>query len=182
MFFLRSWVFSSELSHSQLGNHAIYKPSNASSKLSGGSWQISYGDGSSASGDVYKDAVALGGLTVQKQAVEAASHISSQFAQEPSDGLMGLAFSSINTVKPQPQQTWFDSVKGQLSQPLFAASLKHNAPGTYDFGFTDNKKYKGKITYTSVDNSQGFWQFEASGYSIGNGQSSQSSLSGIAGK
>lgn len=40
----------------------------------------------------------MGGVTAQSQAVEAASHISSQFVQDKdNDGLLGLAFSSINT-------------------------------------------------------------------------------------
>lgn len=95
---ISSWVFSSELPSSEQSGHSIYKPSSSGSKLSGASWQISYGDGSSASGDVYKDTVTVGGVTAQKQAVEAASRISQQFTQDSNnDGLLGLAFSSINT-------------------------------------------------------------------------------------
>ena len=150
--------------------------------MQGGSWQISYGDGSSASGNVYKDHVTVGSLTVPQQAVEAASQVSSEFEQDPSDGLMGLAFSSINTVQPQPQLTWFDNIKGQLDQPLFAACLKHGAPGTFDFGYTDQSKYQGQITYTQVDNSQGFWEFQADGYAVGGGQPNGEGMTGIAGK
>ena len=150
--------------------------------MPGATWQISYGDGSSAGGNVYRDFVEVAGMTVPNQAVEAASHISSQFQQEPSDGLMGLAFSSINQIKPQPQLTFFDAVRIQLDQPLFAVALKHGAPGVYDFGYTDHQKYTGDITYTAVDASKGFWQFQADGYTIGNGQPTKQSLSAIAGK
>lgn len=86
------------------------------------------------------------------------------------------------TVKPKSQTTFFDTVKSQLDAPLFAVTLKHNAPGSYDFGYIDNSKYTGKITYTDVDNSQGFWGFTADGYAIGNGQSTSSQISGIAGE
>ena len=42
----------------------------------------------------------MGGVTAQGQAVEAASKISEQFVQDKNnDGLLGLAFSSINTGK-----------------------------------------------------------------------------------
>ncbi|CAI7633267.1 Penicillopepsin-1 [Penicillium manginii] len=173
------WVFSTELSSSLQKGHSVYNPKNSGTKLSGASWSISYGDGSSASGDVYTDTVTVGGVTASKQAVEAASRISSQFQQDTdNDGLLGLAFSSINTVSPNPQKTFFDSVKSSLAKPLFAVSLKHAAPGVYDFGFIDSSKYTGSIAYTSVDNSQGFWSFDVDGYKVGS--KSGSGFSGIA--
>jgi hypothetical protein len=43
-------------------------------------WKISYGDQSSASGDVGTDVVDLGGLKVENQAVELAKELSQQFA------------------------------------------------------------------------------------------------------
>nr|WDD23885.1 aspartic protease [Penicillium sp.] len=177
------WVFSSELPASEQAGHSIYKPgNNTGTKIAGATWQISYGDGSSASGDVYKDTVTVGGVKATGQAVEAASKISQQFVNDKNnDGLLGLAFSSINTVKPQAQTTFFDTVKSQLDSPVFAVTLKHNAPGTYDFGFIDKSKYTGSITYTDVDNSQGFWMFTADGYKIGSGTSGGStSIKGIA--
>jgi aspergillopepsin I len=70
-------------------------------------------------------------------------------------------------VKPERQVTFFDNVKKDLSSPLFAANLKHNAPGSYDFGFTDPGKYKGDITYTPVNDTRGFWMFTAQGYCVG---------------
>ncbi|KAJ5160182.1 uncharacterized protein N7482_007186 [Penicillium canariense] len=173
------WVFSSELPSSEQSGHSIYKPSSNASKLSGYSWSITYGDSSSASGDVYKDTVTVGGVTATAQAVEAASKISQQFVNDKNnDGLLGLAFSSINTVSPKSQTTFFDTVKSQLDSPLFAVTLKHNAPGTYDFGFVDKSKYSGSLTYTDVDSSQGFWSFTADGYKIGS--TSGSSIQGIA--
>jgi hypothetical protein len=50
-------------------------------KLDGETWKISYGDSSSASGDVGTDVVDLGGLKVEGQAVELAKELSQQFAQ-----------------------------------------------------------------------------------------------------
>lgn len=167
--------------------------------MSGASWQIKYGDGSSASGDVFKDVVDVGGVTAPRQAVEAAEDISQQFVKDrDNDGLMGLAFSKINTglsspcrtgniiltsltVKPQPQSTFFDSVKEQLDTPLFAVTLKHDKPGSYDFGFVDKEKYQGSLEYVDVDNSKGFWMFSASGYGVGDSAPNSNGIDGIAG-
>lgn len=94
------WVFSSELSSSLSNAHSIYNPalSPTSMKLPGYTWKISYGDGSGASGDVYTDVVKVGSTTVSGQAVELAQQISTQFANDiDNDGLLGLAFDSINT-------------------------------------------------------------------------------------
>jgi aspergillopepsin I len=95
-------VFSAELPKSQQSGHELYDPSKSdtSEELQGATWKISYGDGSGASGNVYTDTVNVGGTVVTGQAVELASKISAQFEQdENNDGLLGLAFSSINTGK-----------------------------------------------------------------------------------
>jgi aspergillopepsin I len=64
--------------------------------VQGQSWQIRYGDRSTANGKVYKDAVSIGSLTVPDQAVEAAATISVAFSKDPyNDGLLGLAFVSL---------------------------------------------------------------------------------------
>jgi len=143
-------------------------------------WDISYGDGSGASGTVYKDTVVIGGVTATSQAVEAATSISAQFVQDTdNDGLVGLAFSSINTVQPTPAKTFFDTVKSSLDTALFAADLKKGTAGSYDFGFIDTSKFTGELAYADIDDSQGFWMFTADSYSIGDSASS-GSLTGIA--
>ena len=94
------WVFSSELPASESNGHSVYNPSKSTTSklLSGYTWKISYGDGSGASGNVYTDTVKVGTTTVTTQAVEAAQSISAQFQQDiDNDGLLGLAFDSINT-------------------------------------------------------------------------------------
>jgi hypothetical protein len=98
------WVFSSETPSSEIAGHTVYDPSKSSTakELPGATWNISYGDGSSSSGNVYTDTVTVGGTTVTNQAVELAEQVSTQFQQDTdSDGLLGLAFSSINTGMPK---------------------------------------------------------------------------------
>ena len=93
-------MYSSELPAQDQSGHSIYNPSKSSTSklLSGQTWSITYGDGSSASGNVYDDTVVVGGSTVTSQAVEAAETLSSEFLSDvDSDGLLGLAFNSINT-------------------------------------------------------------------------------------
>ncbi|KAF2437954.1 aspartic protease PEP1 [Karstenula rhodostoma CBS 690.94] len=174
------WVFSSLQASAQLSGHDYYKV-DSSKKISGATWKISYGDGSGASGTVYADKVVVGGVTATTQAVEAATSVSSQFSSDTdTDGLLGLSFSTLNTVRPTPQKTFFDTVKSSLASPLFAANLKYHAAGTYDFGYIDSTKYTGAITYVKVDTSQGWWQFSFSGYSVGTGATVSSSINGIA--
>ena len=175
------------------------------------SWSISYGDGSSAGGDVYRDFVSVAGISTNRQAVETAQHVSPQFVQDTdNDGLMGLAFSDINTgthlplqeenckqrnirqrchltinhpiVQPRRQATFFDNVKPQLAAPVFAATLKHAAPGSYDFGYVDKSKYKGSLTYVPVDSSRGYWGFTSDSYVVGNGSPVSTPIDGIAGR
>lgn len=121
-------------------------------------------------------------MTATSQAVEAAKTISEEFLEDTNnDGLLGLAFSSINTVSPRSQTTFFDTVKSSLDKPLFAVTLKHGAPGTYDFGFIDEDKFTGDLAYADVDDSDGFWSFTADSYKIGSG-SAGGSITGIAGE
>ncbi|KAI3320926.1 aspartic proteinase [Xylariaceae sp. AK1471] len=158
------WVFSTDTPSSSVNGQTQYDPSSSSSskKVSGASWSISYGDGSASSGSVYHDVVNVGGVSFDSQAVESASKVSDQFAQDSNnDGLLGLAFSTINTVSPNPEKTFFDNIIDNLDVAAWTADLKYHTAGTYDFGVIDNSKYTGDISYVDVDDSQGFWGFTA---------------------
>ena len=149
--------------------------------MNGDNWSISYGDGSTASGNVYADTVKVGATTVTSQAVELAETISAQFqADSNNDGLLGLAFDQLNTVNPDKQKTFFSNAKASLAAPLFTANLKKGAPGTYDFGFIDNSKYTGSITYVPVKTTNGFWEFTGNGYAVGNKAFVSTSIDAIA--
>ena len=164
------WVFNSQMSSSETSGHKIYDPTKSSTftKYSGGSWAIQYGDGSTAQGDVGFDKVEIGGVVAQKQCIELAQQVSGSFLQDDfMDGLLGLAFSTINQVQPQQQKTFFENVMGDLDQPLFTADLEENASGTYEFGNIDSSKHTGDINYAPVDNSMGFWMIQSETYSIG---------------
>src|SRR3954468_397008 len=102
-----SWVFSSQLSSSQLQGHKFYTSNESKTwkETAGASWQIAYADGSGASGTVGTDDVSVGETKVQGQVIELATKVSSSFVQGANDGLLGLSFSSINTGMPPHQST-----------------------------------------------------------------------------
>ena len=184
------WVWSTSLpsntqSQGTSAGHVIFDPSASSTwkASSGESWKIQYGDSSSASGTVGMDLVNVGGLKIQNQAVEIANQISDQFVQTTGDGLLGLAWGSINTVTPTPVQTPVENMISQQDIPqneeLFTAHLGSfrdfsSAEGEsfYTFGYIDqdvlssSNTTAAQIQYTPVDNSQGFWQFASGSYAI----------------
>jgi len=119
---------------------------------------------------VYLDTVTIGGVSVPKQAVELAQKMSAQFSSgEGSDGLLGLAWPEINTVSPQPVKTPVQNMieQGLIAQPLFTVKLdRGDNAGFYSFGEIDETVTPNPITYTPVDNSQGFWMVPSASYTL----------------
>jgi len=123
--------------------------------------------------------VNVGGLIIQNQSIELANTLSTQFQQDTSDGLLGLAWGSINTVTPSPVQTPVENMITQndipKDQELFTAylgSVKDAADpdkgqSFYTFGYIDQPSLKGQTpAYTPIDNSKGFWQFASASASV----------------
>ncbi|KAI0455014.1 eukaryotic aspartyl protease [Xylaria acuta] len=164
------WVFSKALSSSEEKDHN----------------RIEYGDGSNASGDCGADTLTIGGLSVKKQTVEIAKKLSDQFVSNTGDGLLGLAFSKINTVqdggKADPQATPVENMIEQEDIPkeaaLFTSAFYSSRDAAtsrsfYTFGFIDQELVKNsgeEIHWVDVDNSDGFWAFPSESVSI-NGES-----------
>jgi hypothetical protein len=182
------WVWSTELpkatqTQAHGPNQVVFDPTKSSTfkKTSGSTWTISYGDGSSASGDVGTDNVTIGSITIKSQAVELAKQMSDSFVQGAGSGLLGLAWGSINTVTPTPVQTPVENMITQSDIPktaeLFTAYLSSwrdtndsdKGQSFYTFGYIDQDVITAAGTqpyYTPVDNSQGFWQFASASYSV----------------
>ncbi|OCK90834.1 acid protease [Cenococcum geophilum 1.58] len=116
---------------------------------------IQYGDSSTASGDVSIDNVTIGGLTIKNQAIELAGTLSSQFQQSSGDGLLGLAWGSINTVKPTSVATPIENMISQQDIPRNAELFTAYLGSWRDANEADR-----------VDNSQGFWQFASISASV----------------
>ena len=183
-------VFSKELKKNIQNGHNVFDPAASSSfkKLADKTWKISYGDGSSASGDCGTDNVTIGGLTIENQTVELASQLAQQFSQGTGDGLLGLAFPQINTVmtdgKSDPADTPVVNMINQGDIPkdaelftsAFYSERDANSPESfYTFGYIDTDLVKSsgeEISWTKIDSSQGFWMFPSASASI-NGKTIQ---------
>ena len=172
--------------------HTLYDPTKSSTykARSGSTWQIQYGDQSTASGTVGTDNVNIGGVVIQNQAIELANQLSDQFEQGAGDGLLGLAWPNINTVKPQPVPTPVANMISQSDIPkaseLFTAwlgswrdaSAPDKGQSFYTFGFIDQGALAAAgatadgIHYAPVDNSNGFWEFASTLASV-NGAATQ---------
>lgn len=166
------WVFSTSLAAASQQGHTVFNPSKSTTfkTLQGASFSISYGDGSGAAGTVGTDTVNIGGATVTSQAVELATAVSTTFIQDTqSNGLVGLAFSKLNTVKPTAQKTFFDNAQATLPMPVFTADLRHDAVGAYTFGAIDSTKFNGSLTWASINTTEGFWQFSSTKFQVGSG-------------
>ena len=95
-------MFSTDLDSQLIGQHTAFDASKSTSfkKTDGAQWKISYGDGSGAAGTVGTDTVTIGGVKVEGQTVELANQVSQSFVEDTNtDGLVGLAFSNLNTGK-----------------------------------------------------------------------------------
>jgi hypothetical protein len=93
-------MFSTDLDPAAVGQHAAFDASKSTTfkKTEGAQWKISYGDGSGAAGTVGTDTVNIGGVVVENQTVELANQVSQSFVDDTNtDGLVGLAFSNLNT-------------------------------------------------------------------------------------
>lgn len=166
------WVFNTQLPAASTTGHTLYDPTKSTSlkMVQGASFSISYGDGSGAAGNVGTDTVNIGGATVTDQAIEMATAVSQSFTEDANNnGLVGLAFSKLNTVKPQQQKTFFDNVMPSLAEPVFTADLRKAAVGAYEFGRVDATKFNGTMTWVPVNTTQGFWQFPSQMFAVGTG-------------
>lgn len=109
-------------------------------------------------------------MKIQNQAVELAKVAADQFVSGTGDGLLGLAFPSINTISPKPQNTPVANMisqgdipsDAQLFTSAFYSSRDDDAKSFYTFGYIDTDLVGDEtITYTDIDSSQGFWMFDS---------------------
>ncbi|KAI9059249.1 acid protease [Trametes sanguinea] len=139
-------------------NHALYDPTKSSdSKKVNGSFEIQYGDGSSASGGRYNDTVTVGGVTAKSQTFAAVLDESSSFTDDPSDGILGLGFPALSNLNVNP---FFFTALEQGTAPEGAFAFKLDQSGSELFiGGTNQSLYTGDVEYHALTSAaSGFWQ------------------------
>lgn len=160
-----TWIFNTNLPANAQRGHTIYDPAKSTTFENGlaqSTFNVTYGDGSAVSGPVGIDTVDIGGSTVAKQAIGLPDTVSESFIiDSQSNGLVGLAFSSLNTIAPQGQKTFFDNVLPDLSQPVFTAQLLGGKIGAYEFGRIDSTAFQGELERIPLSADNGFWQVQA---------------------
>ncbi|KAG8797102.1 hypothetical protein FRC20_005065, partial [Serendipita sp. 405] len=152
---------------STCSGHTAYKSSSSStSKSLGKKFSLSYGDGSTVSGDQFKDTVKIAGLTAKSQTLGSATQYSDGFssANFPADGLMGMGFQSISEYNAPPVfQTLVSG--GQTSSGVFAFKLDESG-SELTLGGLNSALYSGTPVYSKVTQ-QGYWQINFDSLKVG---------------
>jgi hypothetical protein len=165
------WVPSSKSSTS---HHKFNTGASSTIETSSAEWDITYGTGSSE-GFLARDTVQLGGESVTKQIFALADTSAPVVEALPSDGICGLAFSTIAT---SGAPTVFENAitENVVSNPYFgfylqrASDLTSASRGTVGggelcFGCADSAKYTGQVNYVPVS-AQSYWEIPADGISV----------------
>ncbi|KAG9016891.1 Type I transmembrane sorting receptor [Tulasnella sp. JGI-2019a] len=141
-------------------------------------FDITYQDGSEASGIVARDTVTVAGLTVTKQAFGAISDEYGGFGSGPYSGLLGLGFPAN---AKSGQTPFFISLcnRGVLTKKRFAFYLGRDGKKASELsiGKVDSSKYTGTIKYHPLDPAstggvQYYWNALSGGFFYNGGKSS----------
>ncbi|GAA6060783.1 hypothetical protein JCM10212_005432 [Sporobolomyces blumeae] len=165
------WVPSSSASTS----HDTFSTGQSSTvETSTAEWDIQYGTGSS-SGVLARDTVTVGSISVPKQIFALASTLAPVIESLPSDGIMGMAFSTIaSSGAPTPFENMISN--SLVSQPYFgvyfqrARDLTSQSRGTIGggelcVGCYDSGKFSGTLNWVPVT-SQGYWSVKSDGIAV----------------
>jgi len=154
--------------HYQSGQSSTYV-------ANGKKWTIQYGSGDAA-GTLVQDTVSFVGdggamLNVPNTVFGEATKISQDFAQDPMDGILGLAFTSLavdNVVPPL-----INAInQGLLDMPVFTVWLEHDGPvngangGVFTYGGLDANNCGPIIAYQPLSSAT-YWQYSVAGIALG---------------
>ncbi|KHJ94565.1 eukaryotic aspartyl protease [Oesophagostomum dentatum] len=144
-------------------------------------WTITYGSGD-AKGVLGTDTVKFGGpsekrLVVPKTTFGLATHISSDFKNDPTDGILGLAFTSLAVDKVVPPL--INAIdQNLLDQPLFTVWMEHRGKlngavgGLFTYGAVDTTNCGSVIAYQPLSSAT-YFQFKMASIGMGSYTSSK---------
>ncbi|KAJ3812930.1 acid protease [Lentinula aff. lateritia] len=140
--------------------HTIFNTAASSSAVNQNSRaSLAFGDGSTVNAEIFKDTVAVAGLTATSQTVGAATQYSPGFEIDefPPDGLMGMAFQEISVFQAVPVfQTLV--AQGVVTAPEFGVKLATTGSQLF-LGGVDTALFQGDFTTNPVTQ-VGFWQID----------------------
>ncbi|KAI0313898.1 aspartic peptidase domain-containing protein [Amylostereum chailletii] len=140
----------------------------------GQAFAVTYGSGQ-VSGKLVEDVVSVAGLTVSSQGFGAVSSESSDFDDQPNDGLIGMAF---GTIAQSRRATVFEGLikERAVKSPLFGIHLerRHAQGSEVCFGCYDTSKTTGAITWVPVT-SKTYWSVGMDGV-VANGQTAKTNI------
>lgn len=120
----------------------------------------------------YRDILSIGGISTF-QAIESAVNYTDEFGAIGTSGIVGVALSSNNTVKPVKQNTFFANIVDGLALPVMTANLYLEAESSFNFVYINESLIDERITWARVntsDSQAGWWSIPVDGYSIGSGE------------
>jgi len=160
------WVPSSTCKSSACGFKSTFKASNSVTAVKKGeTFSLTYADGTSISGPTYTDDVTVAGITVTKQWFSAVTTMSSNYASNPADGILGLAFPAISVLNQSP---WFITAhtEKKVKKNQFGFSLGTSGSELY-LGGTNTAKYIGGLEFHNIDSSFGYWLVPGASAKVG---------------
>jgi len=161
------WIPSSACKSSTCSKKSKFTASSSSTAVKkSGTFSIEYGDGSTVSGPVYTDTVAVAGVKATGQFFSPVTTLSSSFSDDPADGILGLAFPAISNLKENP---FFNTAnkEGAAQANQFGFYLATSGSELF-LGGTDSAKYTGELEFHDVDTTSGFWQITGASAKAGN--------------
>ena len=169
------WIPATNCDTSCRGKNKYDSTKSSTYQKNGKAWTIQYGSGD-ARGTLAQDTMSFGGigenqLVIPNTVFGMATHISADFNQDPTDGILGLAFQSlaVDNVVPPLQNAY---AQGILDQPLFTVYLMHRgakegvAGGVFTYGAIDATNCASKPTFVALTSAT-YWQFRVTQFKLG---------------
>ena len=165
------WLVAPSAPSSATSGVETWNPNSASgtSIKSGYTFDIGYGEGGNGvSGNVYQSTVCMGSACTS-MAVGSATY-DQGLGTFPRSGIMGLAFQGGNSVSPNKQPTFMESLAPSLNSPIMVTKFTTGSNSQIAFGYIPFS-YVAPFQEISVDTSSSAkypysWSFENIEYSV----------------